>query len=131
MTRRAAVGTNTLYGSVAWKSCGSIVFTDMIFEVIGLPFGSTSSTTTGLRLKGQMSPLTVTTPPEMDISASGLTTPTDSDGFPDGVISLLPEASSRRRTDFSDWILPCLSNVLTVRRATSAAAGISKGILIT
>src|SRR5512133_3249783 len=108
MTRRAAVGTNTLYGSVVWKSCGSMVFTDMIREVMGLPFGSTSSKTTGLRLKGQISPLTVTTPPETDASASGLTTPTGSDGFPGGLISLSPEESNSKRTEFRDWILPCL-----------------------
>src|SRR5512142_2079628 len=106
-----------------------MVFTFTILEIIDLPVGSTSSKTTGLRLKGQRSPLTFTTPPEMDASAFGLTTPTGSDGFPGGVISLLPEDIRSTRTEFKDWILPCLSSVLTVRRPTSAGPGISKGTL--
>ena len=57
-------------------------------------------------------------------------TPTGSEGFPGGVISLIPEESNNTWIEFKYWILPALSVVLTVTRPTSAAARISNGIRI-
>src|SRR5215212_1211920 len=130
MVKRARVGSDTLYGIVVFINCGSRLSSVRIRNPMDLLAGSINSKMTGLRLKGQTSPLTVRTPPETDSSKGGLTTPTGSDGLPGGLTSLVPEESNKTWTEFNDCILPALSSVLTVRRPTSAVVRISNGTLI-